>query len=173
MSDTKIKQMIKALQPAFETAMDPFCVIDDKCGVVYMNRPMKALLSVKPRQLQANMHFCKFIALSACSESCKVERIVSHEEPLRLDESPAVLNTRKIRILLRGMPLYEEGSRSGKPIGAIISMRNTTGEILVQAKYHKLGLILEEKDIRISELETQVKNLQLTLKKAAISRISE
>lgn len=167
MATPSIEDIVKTLLPALEASLDPVCVVDHECRVVYMSQSMRSLLGVRPRDLaQKKPVFCDLITLTACKAKCRIEQVIQSGEAFRLDETPAVKGETKLRVGIKAAPLLP-----GK-LGAVIHLRDTSAEILLQAKYHKSLQIIEEKDLMILQLEEKVQALQRTLRNAAGSRIS-
>lgn len=146
MSDEKLKRVLELITPGLDASIDPVCVVDTANKILHLSASMKAFLSVRPRELSKGLVFCDLLKLSACESGCKILHTIKSGTNLRLDETPASRGDMKLRVVLKAVPLYDPEDKSETPIGAIISVRDTTGEILVQAKYHKLMQIIEDEE---------------------------
>lgn len=165
-----LQTIVQGLMPALDASLDPTCVIDPDCRVVFMSQSMRTLLGVRPRDLaQKNLVFCDLIKLTACKDGCKIAQVIKTGEPFRLDETPASRGDTKLRVGIKVGALKTEGETAAA--GAVICLRDTTAEILLQAKYHKSLQIIEEKDLTILDLEEKVQALQRSLRNAAGTRI--
>src|SRR5262249_14453869 len=120
-------------------------------------------LGLTGQQLKKEPCFCELLKLAACEKTCQVLEVLHSGEALRLDEAPAVKGSEKLRILLKVVPLFESADRDNPPIGAFLTVLDTTGEVLLSAKYHKLIQVNADKDTKIAHLEEQVANLQSNL----------
>lgn len=151
---TALDKWIETVIPVLESSLDAVAVVDSKNLIHYANSSMKTLLKLRPADLKTHKKFCDCITLSICANACRIETLITSGKSFRFDESPATLPTvpelTKLRILIRGAPIPE--NKSSKNIGAVITLRDTSAEVLVQAKYHKLARMVEERDETIQEL---------------------
>jgi PAS domain-containing protein len=165
--ENSLKLTITLFKPAFEVSLDAIAVIDEFCRVRYANGQMRSLLGLTARELSHAPIFCDCITLAACQPKCELQKVIDSGKGLRLDESPAERGDNKMRITLKAAPLYYPGKQKGpKPLGAIVTARETTGEILLQAKYHRAMLLLEEKDQEILELADKLRSKEETLRRS-------
>jgi len=156
--DNSLKVTITLFKPVFEASLDGIAVLDVDCRIQYANSSMRSLLGISGRELAKSPVFCDCIILSACAAQCELQRVANTGATLRLDESPAERGEDKMRISLKAIPLYYPGKQKGPtPLGVIVSARETTGEILLQAKYHRAMLLMQEKDQAILELADRLK----------------
>lgn len=171
MIEEKLKQILVEMKPALDSSMDCVCVVDIAGQVIYCNTPMRAFLGLRNRELGKKPVFCDLIKLSACDSACQIDQVIQTGAVVRLDESPASKGKDKLRVSLRALPLFDEDG--SKRIGAIITLRDTTGEVLLQAKYHKLLEIAVQKDAKIAELDEKIQALQLSMRKARVGVVGK
>lgn len=172
MSADALKKYQQEVKPAVDASMDAVCIIDTEGKLVYYNLVMKSFLSLKNRELTKQPSLGDLLKLTA-EGSSQLRELFEKGTMVRLDESPASRGKEKVRISFRAVPLYDPAkSLKGAPIGALITLRDTTGEILLQAKYHKLLEMMMEKDSKIADLEDRLKALRSSLRKARVDTIS-
>jgi hypothetical protein len=166
LADDELKKLIKDVMPLLEISLDPICIVNHLNEIVYMDLPMKSLLGLKGRELRKRNVFCDVLKLSACQTHCQIQHVLDTGHPFRLDELPASRGPKKLRVAFKAIPLFRtRGEDKGKPVGAIITVRETTGEVLLQAKYHKLMEMLKERDDKISTLEERLNALQTSIRR--------
>lgn len=145
MSDPRepYKLRLDKMKPALEAVLDPLCVVNHKNEVIYANLAMKGLLGLTGKDLKEYPVFCDRVKLPACEKECQIQHAIDSQEMLRLDETPSTKITPKghdkMRAIVKVVPFTEDQLK-----GAIITLRDTTGEVLLQAKYHKILQILQE-----------------------------
>jgi transcriptional regulator with PAS, ATPase and Fis domain len=167
--DPNFRALIKSMNDALESSLDAVCVVDRQNQIAWLNPPMRAVLKATARSLKDNRKFCDLLKLAACDKGCKIMHVMESAEKLRLDEAPAATATGKMRVLLQAVPLQLEG----KVVGAVINLRDTTGEILLQAKYHKSARMIEDLETQVQDLSEKFREMQERLRRAAIARISK
>lgn len=159
--DNSLKVTITLFKPAFEASLDAVAVLGQDCRVRYANSSMRMLLGLTGRELARAPIFCECITLAACAARCEIQKVADGGKSLRIDESPAERGPKgedKMRVSLKALPLYYPGKQKGPlPLGVIVSARETTGEILLHAKYHRAMLLMQEKDQEIMELSDRLK----------------
>jgi hypothetical protein len=162
------KKVLQAVRPALDASLDPVAIVDTSNRVVYANVSMKNFLRVTAQQFKKSPVFCDLIHLNVCDKSCQIIHMIKTAETLRLDETPANRKDEKLRLLLKGVPLYDlsDINADASPIGAILTVRDTTGEVLLQAKYHKILQLLTEKEGKITELLDRLSALRGVLRRA-------
>ena len=143
--------------------MDPLCIVGQECEILHLNLAMRAVLGIKGRQRPASLDFCAFVKLSAFAEGCPVRRLIESGESVQHDQTPAVIAGHKMRILFRAVPFMTDSD--GRVLAALIALRDTTGEVLLQAKYHKLKQMVAERDGTITILEEKLKRIRDTFRK--------
>lgn len=148
-----LSAMISAMMPALEVCLDPVCVVDASGQIVFLTTPMGSLLKVRPRELKRGVVFCDAIKLAACVKECQVRKAIGSGKGIRLDETPGTIGGEKMRGMLQVIPLP-------KGLGALISVRDTTADVLVLAKYHKLTDELDRKELKIAELEVRLESMR-------------
>lgn len=160
MSDKlSLQNWIQTVSPVLEGALDAVAVVDNENLIQYANSAMKGLLKLRPSDLKKPKKFCDYIKLSACSKSCCIEELFHQNKPFRHDEIPAESSgknlKRKMRVTIHGVPLPVAllDLEHTKVVGAVLMMRDSTAEVLVQAKYHKLVQTLAERETEIDELK--------------------
>lgn len=147
-----------------DASLDSYFVVDDKSELVLMSPGLRALLKLRPKSGAKNKKFCDSIELSVCKKGCVIDRLLESGEDFRFDETPAVQGDSKMRLTIKGVPIYSANKRRKKPIGAIVTVRDTSGEIIVQAKYHKALNIISEKEEEIAKLEDKIQGLLRSLR---------
>jgi sensor histidine kinase regulating citrate/malate metabolism len=170
---TELDSVVEALGPAIRSSLDAVCVVNERAEIVHMNRAAKALLGLRKSSSQKKPVFCGLLKLAACAGGCQIEKAIRKAQPFRLDEAPAALGDTKLRLTLQAVPVFAPGdSKSSQAIGAVINVRDTTAEVILQAKYHKVVDLLVERELTIAEQEDKIHSLQSTLKRAAVSRVA-
>ena len=162
----KYKALVAVLKPAFEASLDPICVVNGENRIMYMNMQMKNFLGIRLKDLENGVIFCDLVKLSSCRERCQILESIQSAAAMRFDETPATRGADKLRVSLKTVPLLDGPSRASLPVGAIITLRDTTGEILLQAKYHKLLELIHQKAERIEALEDKIESLRKSLRGA-------
>ena len=143
--------------------MDAVAFVNNGCGIVHADAAMKNLLGIKPRDMSAQRKFCDFLKLAVGDDVCQVEEAMRTGEPLRFDECAAFKReSQKLRVSIKVVPFFKPGEDSDKGTlqGAIVTLRDTSAELLTQAKYHKLLEMFEEKKQAITSLEDQLRKLR-------------
>jgi hypothetical protein len=164
---TNFKIIATLLKPALDASLDAIAIVDESNRIVYANVAMKNFLAVPARDFKKNPVFCDLVKFAACEKTCQMLHVIKSGEMVRLDETPAAKPNEKVRVLLKAVPLLNpEDPNASAPIGAIITVRDTTGEILLQAKYHKVMQLLGEKDTKINELMDRLNALRTALRRA-------
>lgn len=167
MMDEKLKRALAQFQPTVQASLDSICIINKKGQIVYLNLAMKTFLNLPARELKKLPVFCDVIKMAACERGCQINEVLNTGEALRLDEAPAMRGNEKMRVLLKVSPLYDpESPKDQGPVGAIMNLRDTTGEVLLQAKYHKLIQLIADKDAKIAALEERLNTLRDAMRKA-------
>lgn len=167
MMENSLKLTITLFKPVFESSLDGVCVLDTDCRIKYANAQLRSLLGLSGRQVTRAPVFCECITLAACTPKCLISKIFDSGKKLRLDETPAERGDSKIRVSLNAVPVFYPGKQKGsKPLGIIISARETTGEILLQAKYHRTMLMLQERDREVLELAERLRDKEEALRRA-------
>ncbi|HRK03241.1 MAG TPA: PAS domain-containing protein [Oligoflexia bacterium] len=155
--ETHLAQWIRLAEPVLSGALDAVAVVDLRNQLAYANPSMKTLLKLRPSHLAGKKKFCDCITLSICAKKCQIEELIQTATAFRFDESPAVISSKadstKLRVNIRGVAVPNPDTKSStKTIGAVITLRDTSADVLVQAKYHKLAELLKERDETIAEL---------------------
>jgi hypothetical protein len=66
----------------------------------------------------------------------------------------------KLRVLLKAVAIPPTGDQKPKvPVGVVVAMRDSTAELIVQAKYQKMKLMIDERDLKIEALEAKLKKI--------------
>jgi transcriptional regulator with PAS, ATPase and Fis domain len=167
--DNEFRALIKPMADALEASLDPVCVVDRQNHIVYLNAPMRSLLKATARSLAKTRKFCDLLKLAACEKSCRILHAIESGEKFRMDEAPAASAGGKMRVLIQAVPIRAEGGVAG----AVITVRDTTGEILLQAKYHKSARIIEDLETQVKDLNEKYREMQERLRRAAMVRISK
>jgi transcriptional regulator with PAS, ATPase and Fis domain len=170
--DANFRNLIEPMEVALECSLDPVCVVDRENRIVYINAPMRTLLKTNKRALQAGQKFCDVMKLAACAKSCCIVKVMESGEGLRLDETFATSPNGKMRVVLKAVPIRSTDPQNGVA-GALITVRDSTGEILLQAKYHKSSQIIAGLEQQLSDLGEKYRDMQERLRRAAYQRISK
>ena len=165
--DERIRAFHQAILPVFSSHVDPICIVDGSNKIVYQSLAMGSLLGIRRRDLARGAVFCDVVKLSVCQKGCEVLKAIRSGVPLRLDEAPARIGGNLCRLTVRVTPFREPSApRSADCIGAVITARDTTGDVLLLAKYHKLLSMVEQRDDRLAELEEEVQKLRGVLRRS-------
>jgi PAS domain-containing protein len=164
----RVRETIDRFRVAIDASLDPVCIVDASNHILYFNLPMRSLLKLKLRQIQEKkICFCDVLKLSVCSKRCRILEALATAEIARYEEIPAARGPDKFRMTVKVAPYREVNSgKNGPVVGAFITIRDVTGEFLVQAKYHKALEIIEQRTEEIQDLEFRVRSLQQTLKRS-------
>ena len=154
---TALEDWIGSVLPILDSSLDAVAVVDSTNGIYYANSAMKSLLKLRPTDLKLHKKFCDCITLSLCEKKCQIMLMLESGKSFRFDESPSTLpcgpDPAKLRVSIRGVAVnYGSENKKGGAIGGVVTLRDTSAEILVQAKYHKLAQMVEERDAHIEEL---------------------
>ena len=144
MKQLDINEILNRYETLINASLDAVCVVDSDAKIVYANSMMKNFLSLKPRELSRNPVFCELIKLSVCDKTCQVKSALENGKSIRFDEAPGVLKGNKLRVNFKITPFSIDGV-----VGAIICLRDTTAELLTQAKYSKLLSISKKHEDQI------------------------
>jgi hypothetical protein len=164
-ADKRLLKLLPALKVPLEGTLDPFCVVNGANEIVHMDLAMRVLLGLSGRDVSKKLVFCDVLKLSACESSCQIEQVIRSGLPLRQDEQPATRLSRKLRVTLKATPIPDPADPK-QILGAIIVVRDTSAEVLLHAKYHKMLELLKDKDLQMGEQAAQLRKLQDTLRRA-------
>lgn len=161
MSDNlSLRNWIQTVAPILEGSLDAVAVVDDENRIQYANSAMKTILKLRPADLKKPKKFCEYIKLAICTKGCCIDDLFKTNKAFRHDESPAELAgdktpKKKMRVVIHGVPLPVVllDIENPKVVGAVIMMRDSTAEVLVQAKYHKIAQTLAEREAEVEELK--------------------
>lgn len=151
--EKKFQELWEQWSPVIQVSMDGICLIDHEAKIIRCNQVMMNILGIRKRELSHGVVFTRYFKLAAKDDICPIAEVICSGKAISLDEVPAEIDKKKLRVLLRGMPVFSYSLKGDLPIGALISLRDTTGEILVQAKYHKAIQLLEEKDRELLDIK--------------------
>lgn len=167
--DPSLELTITTIKPTLDLTLDPMCVVDVHNRIIVANLHMKSFLGLMVKDMRKFPVFCDRIKIGACEKECQVVAAVKKGKRLELDEVPAVRGKEKLRIWLRASPLFPIGhtpERNMGALGMLIVVRNTTAELVLQAKYHKLVEMISERERQIGDLEYRLSALQGSIRKA-------
>jgi len=135
-----------------ECTLDPACVLDHEGRIIACNPLMRNFLKLKPRELLKRPIFCDLVKLSICKEQCQIIDGIHKKKIVRADESPSSLGVSKYRLTLKGTPYPSNGNP-----GMILTLRDTSAETILQAKYHKLQHLLEEEKRKNEDMRERMR----------------
>jgi len=164
--DAALKKIVDNLKPALDASLDPACILDTSGKIVSFNFSMKGFLVIPARELKKNLVLTDLIKLTVPNENSTIAHLLKTGEQIKLDETPATRGDTKLRILFRAVALFDPDKPKSLPIGALITLRDSTGEVLLQAKYHKVSELLHEREVQVSELETKLESFRTALRNA-------
>lgn len=154
------------LRSLLEGSIDPCALLDNHGHIIYANAAMRTMIGLRGKSSQTTKK--KFLELI----KIKDDRVIAffkmaEDSPMerRYDEVPAELKSEKIRVCFKARVL--KVSRNSPALGILVTLRDTTGEVLLQAKYHKSLEMLQMKDDKILALEEKITLLQRTLRHAS------
>jgi hypothetical protein len=145
------------LTPSFEAFLDAVCLTDATGSILHANAAMRILLGLQTKQLSRvpAPRFQDFVTLPTVPGNNPFDPKLFEKGCFRLDEAPATkASGEKARILL--LVTQVRDIASPQTVGHFINIRDTTAEILLQAKYVKLQQILEKKEAEIQDLRHQL-----------------
>ena len=161
--DPAFEALVSQLNPAIEASMDPVCILDSRARIVYANKGMQVFLATTRRALVKGVKFCELIKLSVCAKECQIEAALKAGTEFHLSETPAARKGEKLRISIKMSGIVPNGNGSE---GAVLSLRDTTAEILLHAKYHKSMSLLEESREKLTDTEDRLSALRRSLRHA-------
>jgi PAS domain-containing protein len=145
------------LTPSFEAFLDAVCVTDATGAILHANPAMRVLLGLQTKQLSRTPppKLTDFLTLPSVPGNNPFAPALFEKGALRYDEAPAtkVDGGERIRILLLITQIREPITQEVQ--GHFVNVRETTAEILLQAKYLKLQQILEKKEAELQELRSR------------------
>ena len=145
-----IKDAIPLIEVIINASLDAYCIVDKDTSILHSNFLMKSLLGLKPKDFQSKRKFSTLLELTENRSGCVVEKAIKKDDPIRFDETPATIGGKKFRLSIKITPFKDpDGDKKSPALGAIIMLRDTTAELLTQAKYHKVAE-------QVAELEEQV-----------------
>jgi hypothetical protein len=172
--EARLKKTLESILPNLTASLDCVCVVDKSNHIVHMNLAMKSFLGLRGGRSSKTPVFCDVLKLVACEKGCQILDAIdtgNTGNTLRLDEAPATRGDAKLRVLVKVIPLHDVDEKvPSEPVGAMITLRDTTGEVILQAKYHKTMQLLSEKDSKIRALDDKITDLQAALRRARTSR---
>ena len=164
-NETALTHQLPALKVAIDASLDAACIVDRDGRIQSYNSSLKHMLQMPVRQLESHPVLCDALTLSVCKHACQIKEAIEIGAARRFDETPAVIQNQKVRILLKVTPIFDSEQKTGKASGAIITIRDTTAELLLHAKYLKLQKVIKEKDSRIEEKDSKIEELSERLQK--------
>lgn len=161
MIDDNLKILLKSLIPAIEASLDCICITDASGRIVHYNSLFKTTTQLRVRELSKAPLFDQVFRFNdGEGKKFSLPGLTRTGEAVKLDETPIQIKsdkgTLKIRGLLRIIPL----EHSGQVIGTMVSLRDTTAELLLQAKYKKIQDQLVKKEADITQLREKVRALR-------------
>lgn len=175
MSESPLEALLRLWEPVLESSLDAVAAVDCSGQVVYCNIAMRTLLKLRPRQLKQGASVFEALKFPA-QKVHPVQVVLDGGGPVRLDEAPAEIGDQKFRVSLKAVAarMPRRGSGGGEEVapllGVLLQLRDTSGEILVQAKYHKVMEKLEEKDDQIARLDKKVRELREKIARGYVGR---
>jgi hypothetical protein len=152
----KLPEWANRLTPSFEAFLDAVCLTDANGIVLHANPAMRILLDLQTKQINRSPgpRFQNFITLPMVANNNPFNPSIFEKGTFRLDETPATKsNGEKARVLL--LVTQVRDTENHEIVGHFVNIRDTTAEILLQAKYVKLQQILERKEAELQELRNR------------------
>jgi PAS domain-containing protein len=170
--DKAYESLIRSHASLLDASMDPICVLNPDAGIVFLNKSMSVFLGASPRTLRKCPKFCDLVELGVCKGGCKLAHALDEGKAFRVSETLAIRNKESLRISLRLIPVST--TVAGIPEGcAFMSLRDSTAEIVVQAKFHRAVDLIKQRDEAIQDLNDKVRALQKSLRDASLYRIAK
>jgi PAS domain S-box-containing protein len=157
------KSFIKMVTPILESSLDPIALVDDQVRVIYASPSMRQLIGLQARDLKKGVSLSVYFQLDADKSQVFWKDFFSKMESQRLDEVPASGNGIKMRVQFKAVPLMLNEMK-----GAVISIRDTSPEIIMQAKYKRLKQMVAEREEVIAELEEKLHSIRTTIRNKVI-----
>lgn len=155
-----LTKLVELWNPALEVSIDAVGVVDRNGVFVYLNPALRSLIGARPRDIRKGVSVFNVIEFPG-SDAHPVATVIETGEPVRVDEAAILLRGEKMRVVIKAAAARIHRAREKGPIlGAIIQLRDSSAEIIVQAKYHKVMDLLGERDAEISALKRKVRGLQ-------------
>lgn len=166
-ADVIFQHLLDLLGPALRVSLDPLAIVDDTGRLLYCNGPMRAFLELKGKAAVKTARFQEKLQIHDSGGLHPVDRALVTGEEIRLDEEPATkASGQKVRILFKAVPLFDPTQPEARKVfAAIVSLRDTSGEVLLQAKYHKLLEMQDDKELEILDLKEKLSGLMESMKR--------
>ena len=170
-TEPSLETILATVKPVLDASLDAVCVIDPDKKVCYGNLAARTLLKLKSRELKSQPKLPDLLKMPT-EQNSQLGELLKEGIALRFDETPVSLAGEKARVSLRAVALRSGAKSDSAIVGAVVNFRDSTAEIVLQAKYHKVMEILAAKDSKIADLEERLKQLRLSLRKARVDSIS-
>ncbi|MBN19961.1 MAG: hypothetical protein CL678_01650 [Bdellovibrionaceae bacterium] len=158
-----LEEFVKKSQFVIDHSIDPVAVLDTSGTIIYLNQPMKTFLGFRSKNRAIGLKIHEVFKLNDKTAEHRIKDSYTQGDSFKLHEIPATSGERKVRVSIHCAPIKE----NGEIVGGYTTLRDTSSEFLVQAKYHKVIHLNETQKIEIENLQDRVKKLQTTLRKAA------
>jgi PAS domain S-box-containing protein len=159
--NSPLEMLIQILSPTIVGSLDPVAVVDNEGVVVHANKAMKNFLGLKGKTIRGNPVFSIIVHLTEHNNVDPIEEVIKTGEIYQKDQAPAEVDGEKKRLLIKAYALKDlSGSNI---VGAFIILRDTTGEVLLSAKYQKVMKENEDLKKKVEKLENQVDGLKQTI----------
>lgn len=161
------RNLMSQLIPLLEASLDPVAVLDQQGEIVYMDLAMKSALGLRGRELRKRLVFWEQLKLGVDGhESGRLKDVLKKGESFRADDLPAQRKGENLRVSLKAVPVHAHypANPGDVPVGAIVTLRDTTAEIMLQGKYHKARELLRDATAELAELRPRVERLENTLR---------
>ncbi|MCC7442498.1 MAG: hypothetical protein IT285_12750 [Bdellovibrionales bacterium] len=164
-ADPIFQHIVDLLGPALRVSLDPVAVVDSSGVILYANSSMRSFLEIRGNR--GKPRFQELLKIASLEGQHPLDRTIATGEEIRLDELPAIkASGQKVRVIFKSVPLFDPTETQNRRIfAAILSLRDTTGEVLLQAKYHKLKELQEDKDSEIMDLREKVEDILESLRR--------
>jgi len=163
-----LEDAYRRLKPALDASLDPACIVMADGTVHSGNAAFRSLVKKSQRDLDGKCRLLDLLRLTDERDEASLGAAIREGKKFQTVEAPASLEGHKVRLSVKTAAVQLPGAKAGRPLGSLVCLRDSTGEVLVQAKYLKLLKILEEKDQLVSELKDRLDSTRRTPKEKII-----
>jgi len=164
--DEELKKVLRLITPLLDGALESIAIVDTTGVIIYANRSMKNLLGLKGKTIRGKPRFTSRVELTDCKGFDPLLEVIKTGETYQEDQTPAIINKEKKRVLIKALSL-KDVDNSENIVGAIVTLRDDTGEILLSAKYQKVLKENEELRNKVERLQLKIEGLKETVYEVA------
>lgn len=152
--EKELQTFLLTVDPLFESAFDPVCIVDLSGKVVHFNRVMRELLRKSAAELREQPALATLICFDPSIEDRPLSEHLTSTCPFMIESAVATISDQKHVLSLHGVPIYSTSDTAQTtPIGMLLQFRNETPQAEFQHKYRillrsVLGILDNGEEIR-------------------------